>query len=567
MINHLLKIKGFLSDYKYFPLIALNIALIFLGILLWSSQQYFSPVTDELANIPGGLNYILTGRYTDATQPPLLRYLFALPQWLMGLEVFAKDESGEYFWVEYAHKFVFSNRVAWQDIVGSARLIVIILTLAQVVLVYFFAKKLWGIWAGLAAAIFIAFEPNTMAHGSLATLDLALSFTFLWSIYALWKYLQEPNWKHFLLLHLAVGISFLTKFSAMTLFISIPLSLFLCRKSKDLHWKRFLWSPFILLFMIAAAYLFQVKSAGEDYQVSRPRLDIPIKDKINEQSQRFGLSGEQVLNAKIPLYDFWKGFGMQIFHAMFQDKWRKNDTYQYLLGKYADRGWRTYFTWTFLLKSTLSSIIFACLLLFFLGKKVYKKAFLLNATKVSLLISPIFFFIICSMGTINIGHRYLLPIYPFLALGIGYLTTQSNRKLVNISLFLLIFHVGSSLSAYPFYLSYFNEFSRGGHYLSDSNIDWGQDLLFLKEDLKKIDKNTKVYGDLSGIVKPEHLGFSIVKIPPFDSLSTGKHRIYYSINRFLNRSQVYPDGIHPWLNQYQPNDKIGSSILVYDIEK
>lgn len=556
-----------ISENKYFPTVALSIIIATVGILLWSAQGYFSPVTDELANIPGGLNYLQTGRYTDATQPPLLRYLFAIPQWLMGLDVFAKDESGEYFWVEYAHKFMFANKVNWQTIVSSARAIVIALTLAQIILVYFFSKKIWGNYAALAAAIFIAFEPNTIAHGELATLDLAFSLTFLWVIYALYQYTQIPDWKRFILLNLAVGVSFLTKFSALTLFVSIPVTLFLLRKKRDLHLGRFGWSPLILLFIVAASYLFQVKSAGQDYQISRPRLDIPIKDKIHEQAQKYGLTGDQVLSAEIPLYDFWKGFGMQIFHAMFQDKWRKNDTYQYLLGDYADRGWRTYFTWTFLLKSTIPSIIFTFLFLFLLGKKVIKKTFETNALLLCLLLSPVLYFIVCSMGTINIGHRYLLPVYPFLAMGVGYIFAKSNQKMKYFVSFLLLFHVGSSLSVYPHHLSYFNEFSRGEHYLSDSNIDWGQDMLFLQQDLATVDsQNTQTWGELSGIVKPEHLGFTLAKIPPLDSLRAGKHRIYYSINRYLNRSQVYPNGIHPWLNQYEPVGKIGSSILVYEVK-
>jgi 4-amino-4-deoxy-L-arabinose transferase-like glycosyltransferase len=561
-------LKQIFTKSPKLPVTILTILITIVGFLLWFGQQHFSPVTDELANIPAGLNYIKTGRYTDATQPPLLRYLFALPQWFMGVDVLANDDSGQYFWTDYGRKYLFSNTIAWQKIVGSARLIVIILTLLQIGLVYFFAKKLWNVWAGIVAALFIAFEPNTMAHGSLATLDMGLSITFLWSIYALWQYFELPNWKRFFLLHLAVGLAFLTKFSALTLFLSIPVCLLLLRKKKDLHLKRFFWSPLIFLIMVSTAYLFQAKSAGEDYQVNKPKLNISIKDNINTYSQRYGLSGEQVLAAKIPLYDFWKGFGMQIFHAMFQDKWGKKDTYQYLRGEYSDRGWRSYFAWSFLLKSTISTILASFLLIFFSSKHLIRQNFSLSIIGICLAISPIVFFVACSMGTINIGHRYLLPIYPFIALSVGYLAVNVNRKFTYFALILLLFHIGSSLQAYPHHLSYFNEFSRGNYYLTDSNIDWGQDLLFVQKDLNRKEvQATKTWGNLSGIVYPENLGFSLPMIPSVDTLSSGHHTIYYSVNRYLNRSEAYPDGIYPWLMQYTPTRKVGTSVLVYEILK
>jgi hypothetical protein len=49
----------------------------------------------------------------------------------------------------------------------------------------------------------------------------------------------------------------------------------------------------------------------------------------------------------------------------------------------------------------------------------------------------------------------------------------------------LLWSIASSLGVYPHSLSYFNELVGGpanGHaHLLDSNIDWGQDLLLLKE--------------------------------------------------------------------------------------
>ena len=56
-------------------------------------------------------------------------------------------------------------------------------------------------------------------------------------------------------------------------------------------------------------------------------------------------------------------------------------------------------------------------------------------------------------------------------------------------LVLLAWLVGGTIKTYPYYLAYFNELvggpANGYNYLSDSNIDWGQDLKGLGEYLHR----------------------------------------------------------------------------------
>jgi Dolichyl-phosphate-mannose-protein mannosyltransferase len=552
------------------PYVLLAVLMVITGLLMWFSQRQFTPVTDELANIPAGLNHLCSGRYTDATQPPLLRYLLALPQWIIGVDPLVNDPSADVFWVEYGRHYMFQNRVSWRTILDVSRGVVILLTLVQMGLVFWWSRQLWGAWAGLVAAIFIAFEPNSMAHGQLATLDQGLSVAFLWAVYALWRYLQVPNWKRFWWLHAATAAAFLVKFSALTLFISGAICLFWMRREQPLHLRRFWWTPVIMFVFVGAGYLFQVKTVGEDQQINRPNLNIPIKDRIHTYASQYGMTGEEVLALRVPLYDFWKGFGMQVFHAMFQDKWRKSDTYQYLMGAYADRGWRTYFLWSFALKSTLATLLLILLLAAMRSRDLWQRTIRRDATTVCLLVSPVLLFLICSMGTINIGHRYVQPMYPFVAMGVGYLAVRFGRRMTIVTLVLLAAHVVSSMVVWPHHLSYHHELARSSYYLSDSNIDWGQDLLFVQRDLARPEvQATTAWADLSGIVQPEHLGFAIRRIPPsMDALPAGRHTIYYSINRYLNRSQVYPDGIYPWLQlNYTPTRRVGTSVLVYEVVK
>ena len=152
----------------------------------------------------------------------------------------------------------------------------------------------------------------------------------------------------------------------------------------------------------------------------------------------------------------------------------------------------------------------------------------------------------------------------------GYLAAQKAQWLRSTVAVLLVAHVWSSCAVWPHHLSYFNELSRSRYHLADSNIDWGQDLLYLKNDLSDPSvQATAVCGDLFSLVTPEELGFALSPIPSegVAGLREGANTIYLSVNHYLNRNSVYPQGVYPWLNEMQPVRKVGTSILVFEISK
>ncbi|MCB9936729.1 MAG: hypothetical protein H6823_00630 [Planctomycetaceae bacterium] len=81
--------------------------------------------------------------------------------------------------------------------------------------------------------------------------------------------------------------------------------------------------------------------------------------------------------------------------------------------------------------------------------------------------------------------RYILPIFPFAFIWISQVAEYTSRASRVVFSLAVLWFVGSSLSVYPHSLSYFNELAggpRNGHaHMIHSSIDWGQDLLFLKE--------------------------------------------------------------------------------------
>jgi hypothetical protein len=156
----------------------------------------------------------------------------------------------------------------------------------------------------------------------------------------------------------------------------------------------------------------------------------------------------------------------------------------FLLGRLSDHGFWYYFPVTFALKTPLALV---ALLVLSLATRSHHPASL--RTELFLWLPAIFYFVLaCTLG-LNIGHRHLLPIYPFLFVIAGRCATLAAVRFPGILssaavLFLAGWYGVSVARVHPHYLAYFNELAggpAGGYrYLVDSNLDWGQDLKGLK---------------------------------------------------------------------------------------
>ena len=561
-----------LRHFAHPATIAITLLMVVVFALMYRAQGHFSPVYDEVANIPSGYNFLKTGRYTDATHPPLTRYIMSAPLFLSGADPLATDSTSLYRWQDYGTHFLFQNNQSWQKLTHDTRIVSIFLSLLLLLVVYRYTRQRWGIWAGLAALGVLAFEPSFLAHGQLATLDIGFAWSYLIAALAIERYVTVPNRRNFWILHLGLGFTFMCKFAALPIFFAAILTILWFRKRQNIRLKPFWWSPLIFSFFVFATYQFQMKPPINDVQISKARDSAQIQAQLDQYAAQMGTTRTALLSTPIPAYDFLKGFGMQVFHAMFQDKWERKENFQYLDGAYERRGWRTYFLRSFLYKSTMANIalflgFIASMLLLY--RQEWKQGERVSIRAFSMVVPPVLLFIACSLGTINIGHRYILPIYPFIAIGIGYWTTLPQKWIKPAVFVAILLHITSSLAVWPHHLSYFNEWSRGSYHLADSNIDWGQDLLFLKKDWEQAQKNggfTSFSGDCFGVIKPQQLGIDLQPIPASkEALGNGRHTIYLSVNRFLNRSSVHPDGLYPWLLALQPVRKVGTSILVYEI--
>jgi hypothetical protein len=137
------------------------------------------------------------------------------------------------------------------------------------------------------------------------------------------------------------------------------------------------------------------------------------------------------------------------------------------------------------------------------------------------LLLPVAAYLAAAMcSNLNLGIRHLLPIYPLLFVAIGLAAAMSWDAMPRVTaVFLALALVGlasETLAAYPNFIPFFNVLaggSRGGiRLLSDSNLDWGQDLPLLAQ-WQREHPGVKLYLAYFGTADPSYYGIHYTNLP------------------------------------------------------
>jgi hypothetical protein len=139
---------------------------------------------------------------------------------------------------------------------------------------------------------------------------------------------------------------------------------------------------------------------------------------------------------------------------------------------------------------------------------------------------------------------------------------------------LLAWSLGSSLSVYPHSLSYFNELAGGpanGHrHLLDSNIDWGQDLLYLKDWAAAHPEAAPLGLAYFNYIDYRVCGVEFASVPPDPSPTLmpddprnaqfGPHPGWFAVDLHSRTREAYQ-----YFERFQPVARAGWSICIYRI--
>ena len=186
------------------------------------------------------------------------------------------------------------------------------------------------------------------------------------------------------------------------------------------------------------------------------------------------------------------------------------------------------------------------------------------------------FTLVSSQTGFNHHFRYVLPAFPWAFIWISGLTQAAlGRKTKVLVAVALLWSVGSSLSVYPHSLSYFNELAggpTGGHnHLINSNIDWGLDLLYIKEWLVEHPEARPFHLAYYGYFDPKDIGIDYPPVPerpPNGELQQPLEPGWYAVSvNYLRgspwRAQIHA---HSHFQQHDPVAMAGYSIYIYRVE-
>ncbi len=450
---------------------------------------------DEGDHLFAGYMSLHTGEFgLNPEHPPLAKMVAALP--LLPLHLHVPQLRGRYFKDEAyldGRDMLFGNgpRFSGAQLIFRARCAMLLFPLSLALLIFFAGRELFGRVTALLALGLVAFEPNLLAHGPMVATDTAISAMFVALVWTGYRYVKRPTYGRLLLAGFVAGLGLAAKHSGLVLLAAlVPLFAgeYLLRAIEQRNergslpegWGRRQAATLAgaVLAIIAVAVLVLWAFYGFRYR-ARPEGLALSPDLAHYVGPLRPIEGHGILLlARLhALPESWL-YGLADVRRV------ANDMPTYLFGEVYAHGLWSYFPAVILIKLTLGSLALLALAAFATCRR-----WLSGAREIWFVLSPaLFYFVIASGSGLNIGVRHVLPCIPllllFAAAGAVALAQRGRGWAVAVAVAVLA-HAASSARAFPLYIPYANEAWGGSantwRYLSDSNVDWGQQLIQVED--------------------------------------------------------------------------------------
>ena len=570
--------------------VAIGILGVHVAALAWSAAQH-SPSLDEPAHLAAGMSHWQFGRFDlFRVNPPLVRMVAAVPVLLAGVQT---DWSHFSDAPEARPEFVMGLQLAAANgprtfwLVTLARWACIPFSVLGAWICYLWARELYGEASGIAALCLWCFDPNILANGQMIAADAGAAAVGAAAVYSFWRWLRQPTWARAVIGGFALGLAELTKLTWTILFPLYPLLWLAGRWSRRREPTRRAWlqescqlgaALLIALWAINAGYGFSgsFRKLG-DYRFVSSSLggfSTPTEPR-GEGRNRWSRSWLGGMRVPLPK-DYVLGIDLQKCDF-------ERGRWSYLRGEWRFGGWWYYYLYALAIKVPLGTWVLI-LVAFLLG--LFARRYAAAWQEEIVLIVPMIAVLTLVSSHTNVNHhlRYVLPAFP-LAFVLISRTARAlqfrHRTIACLAGVSLLWSVGSSLFVYPHSLSYFNEVvggPTGGHahlggVPEDSNIDCGQDLLYLKRWLDQHPEARPLGLAVQGPCDPALAGIAYTPPPPTPKspnptpLTTAHDPFvpqpgWYalSVNRIRSRTMEYE-----YFFRLRPVAMAGYSIYIYHV--
>ena len=505
-------------------LIAALIAIPLLRII--ATYAVFSQTSDEPIHIATGVEWLTTGKYElDIEHPPLARIAFGIDAALHGAKLGSGNttEMGNALLQRDGH-YVRNLAAA-----RAGNLPFFLLALAVVGL---WTRRMFGDVAALIALALFGALPPVLGHAGLATTDMAVAATTVTALYLFARWLEVPSWRNAIGLAVACGLGLLSKFSFVIFFPVAAVVMVIVHLV--FHRDRL---PLQRIAQIAAGTLLTFVLVWAAYKFSIGVFDVGMRPAWQRIADQY----------RIPAPQFFAGLHYVHRHSV-------GGHWGYLFGEYRRHGWWYYFPVVIFFKTPLA----------FLGLAAIGMVRVLRSRRpesIGVSIAPLAMLIPAMTSGINIGVRHVLPMFPLLAIcaACGVLALW-RRSRVAVIVLMAWYFIATAL-AHPDYMSYFNE-AAAGHperIAADSNLDWGQDLLRLADEVRR-EHIDHLYVAYWGTADWQRFVPQGQQLPP---LTPVHGWVAISENERLFLWQTADQAPYAWLGAYKPVRRIGKSIWLY----
>jgi hypothetical protein len=473
-----------------------------------------SAIVDEVAHIPAAYSYLKFGDYRlNPEHPPLIKDIAAIPLMFMHLKfplnstAWTQEVNGEW---DVGWDFLYNLGNNADAILFWARLPILILTVGFGAFLYWYTRRRWGTMTGLLALFFYAFSPNFIANGTLVTTDVGASVFIFLGLITFIRFADDPSEKNVFLLSLALAGAQLAKFSGPLLYpycLAVSLAIAALTK-RPTAWKDrfglyaggFIVASALSVVWIWIYYIPPTWNMPVSVQDNLILGSLVAPNMVSIGHTLVSMSQANIFGVPFmkPIVQYLLGLIMVLGRVV-------GGNVVYLNGHVSDESFKLYFPEIFAFKTQVAFLIFmltgaGVITWRFLRQRPlkvwarFKSHFMSHVPEWTLGGFAVFYFVVSVEGNLNLGVRHILPVYLPLFMVVAIFMVKFMREMSKsrwrktaIAVFgaLLVWYGGATIWIHPYYLAYYNELIGGPgnayKYFSDSGLDWGQDLLRLKQ--------------------------------------------------------------------------------------
>lgn len=589
-------------------------------VLLFTSVWNDSAIFDETAHIAAGYSYVTQFDYRlNPEHPPLIKAIAGLSTLLMvrpnfptDTQAWQNDINGQW---EQGAKFLYGSGNDADRIIFWSRFPLLLLAVALGWLLFVWTRKRFNTTTALLVLIFYAFSPTVLAHSRYVTTDIGAAFGFFIGIASFLAFLENPDRQRIAWAGLCLGAALLIKFSTVLLVPIYAIILAVWIASQPYFFTRqrikaglLLLGKTILIGIIGLTIVWAVYALFT--------LNYPPERQLRDASSIIGSYGfKPALNLDMALIrnPILRPLGEYLFGLLMIQQRAAGGNTSYFLGEVSAAGSHVYFPFIYLVKEPLALHVLSLIALVLAitkmlragaGKKRREKLAHIrqwahgHIAEVACIACIAVYWTFSIRSPLNIGVRHLLPTFPFIYIlvsrtistwlhnrtitdpqtarewlvGIWKIFITSIPKYALVSI-LLLWLVAATLGTAPHFLSYYNELV-GTHYgyrvAVDSNYDWGQDFVRLKQYVERHNIQ-KIAVDYFGGGSPAYyLGDRFepwwsAKGPMHGWLAVSASTLAGAYGTPTNGWTRKPEDSYDWLKPYPPVGRVGQSIFLYKL--